>query len=353
MHERRAADDGAGERAAVLPTPAERPPRLYGIQYLRGVAALCVVAYHASGGILPTGTFGVNLFFVISGFLMFAITDASSRPGPFLVDRALRVVPLYWLATLAQIAWMRLRGEGGLEHGEWVFASFLFLPVEHSPVPMVFNPVLPQGWTLNYEMMFYLTTGLLLFLPRRAQLPTLAALFAALVAAGPFVPPGSPPLLFWTRPIILLFLAGALIWLLWRSPNREAAIGWSAIGVGLGVYAVMVHPLFSSLILAVLAAAPLLAGTLILERAGLVRRWRLAALLGDASYSIYLWHFFPVWLAFSLAEFLGVPRFYSYPFAFVGGVLFGLAAYKLIEEPFLALVRRRKYRRGVPIPAGV
>ena len=71
-------------------------PKLHGLQYLRAFAALQVVVFHASlaaGHPVALGSFGVPLFFVLSGFLMVAITDESSRPGPFMKDRILRIVP--------------------------------------------------------------------------------------------------------------------------------------------------------------------------------------------------------------------------------------------------------------------
>ncbi|MEG8025680.1 acyltransferase [Sphingomonas aurantiaca] len=81
--------------------------RLYGLQYLRGLAACAVVAYHAADRAqrpFTVGEAGVDLFFVLSGFLMWAITDADSRPGRFLADRAKRIVPIYWIVTSVMLA---------------------------------------------------------------------------------------------------------------------------------------------------------------------------------------------------------------------------------------------------------
>lgn len=72
--------------------------RLFGLQYLRALAACSVVAYHSAdraGLSFAAGEAGVDLFFVLSGFLMWAITDATSRPARFLADRAKRIVPSY------------------------------------------------------------------------------------------------------------------------------------------------------------------------------------------------------------------------------------------------------------------
>ncbi len=75
------------------------------IQYLRGAAAIAVVIFHQfqgrAYGLFDLGKYGVDLFFVISGFLMVAMTESrETTPIGFLKDRIVRIVPLYWTATL-------------------------------------------------------------------------------------------------------------------------------------------------------------------------------------------------------------------------------------------------------------
>jgi exopolysaccharide production protein ExoZ len=335
---------GTGEGA-----PAAAPRhRLVGIQYLRGVAAAGVVLFHASlaaGVPIPTGAFGVQLFFVISGFLMAAITDERSRPGPFLKDRMLRIVPLYWLATLVQLAALSATSARDRLEPAWIRASFLFAPARLPGAPQHVVPVLPQGWTLNYEMMFYLLFGLLLVLPRRLQFAGLTALFAGLVAAGLLLSPPSTALAFWTAPLILQFLAGAGLGYLWSNGLPGVGLACGAIAAGLVQY---------FLPQAVVAAPLLVVGaTLLLERLGKVPVRRLPVLLGDASYSIYLWHFLAVAAAASAVHRLGLPPILILPLGLAAGLGGGLVAYRLLEEPLLAVLRRRKYRRGVAVPAGI
>src|SRR5947209_976295 len=126
--------------------------RLHNIQYLRGIAALGVVAFHAAltaGVPFRMGAFGVDIFFVISGFLMVAITNVNSRQAPFLRDRIVRVVPLYWIATLVVYLADRRYTSGP----DQLVSSLMFIPRGHSADAPWFFPVLNVGWTLNYEML--------------------------------------------------------------------------------------------------------------------------------------------------------------------------------------------------------
>ncbi len=326
---------------------AQRRPQVVSIQYLRGIAALGVVLYHASlhaGSPIATGAFGVNLFFVISGFLMVAITDETSRPWPFLKDRFLRIVPLYWLATFAQLAFWFVSGVGLADPGWWA-ASLLFFPMRYPAAPEHVVPVIYQGWTLNYEVMFYLAFGLVLFLPRRLQLPVLSAAFIALVIVG-YASAGLPTAIdFWTRPIIIEFLVGAWLGWLWTRRDGSGILGWILIAGG-AVQILLPQP-------PVLGYALILAGALMLDQRGLVASWPVPKLIGDASYSIYLWHYFGIWIAAAAIGGLALPTFLLIPLQFAAGLAAGLLAYVAVEAPILAFFRRQKYRRGFPVPAGV
>src|SRR5246127_1178159 len=93
----------------AAPSPP-RDPTFRSIQYLRGIAAFAVVCFHAFqwtnvAGLtptdFPTGAAGVDVFFVISGFVMWVTTDRDPpKPLEFLRRRAVRILPPYWLFTL-------------------------------------------------------------------------------------------------------------------------------------------------------------------------------------------------------------------------------------------------------------
>ena len=329
---------------------AGRParPKLHGLQYLRALAALQVVFFHATlaaGHPMALGSFGLPLFFVLSGFLMVAITDESSSPGPFLKDRILRIVPLYWIVTSCAVA-VALVGDSF--DPRLIAASFAFIP--HGDGDHFF-PVHMVGWTLNYEMFFYALFGAALLLPRRAQPAALSAMFVGLVAAGTVLNPAAAPLDFWSRPIILQFLIGA--WLGWFWQRRGSSFAVPVIAIGAALFLVQIAgPLRGDLRIG-LQCALLLIGTLELEKAGAFRhRIRIPGLLGDASYSIYLWHPFAALAAEVAGHRLGLPPLPVVALAAIGGVGLGLASYRWLEDPMLRAFRRGRYRQGVPIPAG-
>jgi len=334
--------------------------RLYGIQYLRALAAICVLAFHAirpQGAPLGFLALGVDLFFVLSGFLMVAITDATSRPLPFLRDRVLRVVPIYWIVTLAALLLFLSGKFGPLQSDAWhVFASFAFIPAQHPSSSYLF-PLVPPGWSLNYEMLFYALFAVLLALPRRLQIRALTGLLLSAVILGRLVPPHGRVLRAWTHPILLEFLAGAWLGMAWQKGWRL----WPLVLASIPLTAAAFYLLATSegwwhgRIMAIPPLLALLAGVLTLERRGAgIPDWRIPRLLGDASYSIYLWQFFALIAAPIIVGKLGLPAGGLAPLAFVLGLVGGVAAYLLIEKPLLTLLgRRNRYRRGVPIPGGV
>jgi exopolysaccharide production protein ExoZ len=216
---------------------------LFSLQYLRGVAALMVVYFHVAGYVslvsghaLPLthiGSLGVDIFFVISGAIMGITTKNGMAPVSFMRKRLIRIVPLYWLITTFIAAGSYLLGVSkyGIDH---LLASLLFIPWPN-PHFAIYYPILVPGWTLNYEMMFYLIFAFVLFLPPYARLGTIAAVLAGLSIAGAMLP-SSGLLSFYTNPIILEFGAGALVGAIYVSSARvppSAASTTLIIGIGL------------------------------------------------------------------------------------------------------------------------
>lgn len=126
---------------------------LTGIEVLRVVAALLVYYGHKSHIYnLPVfGHFGVDIFFIISGFVMAKYALGKKKPDlKFLFERIVRIVPAYWLVTLLIVLWMVQTGDAL----PWtkIVSSVLFLQLDSEFITI---PILPVGWTLNYEMTFY------------------------------------------------------------------------------------------------------------------------------------------------------------------------------------------------------
>lgn len=149
---------------------------LYSLQALRALAAWVVVChhfmqiffdFHASGPIgqflASRGAVGVDVFFVISGMVIYLSTrDKPLAPQRFLLNRVLRIVPAYWFYT-ALMGLMLLCASHWMPHQvlEWqhFMLSLLFIPAEN-PGGYGMYPTLNVGWTLNFEMFFYLLFSL-------------------------------------------------------------------------------------------------------------------------------------------------------------------------------------------------
>jgi exopolysaccharide production protein ExoZ len=314
---------------------------LYGIQYLRAFAALAVVFFHAAertGYAFAIGAAGVDVFFVISGFIMWVIAERRPvSPGRFLMDRVRRIVPVYWLATGVMVAGALAGLFPNLVLTAGHIAASLFFVPARSPSSGEIWPVLVQGWTLNYEMFFYLAFAACLMLPPRLRLPVMAGGFGLLVAIGLLAESDASFVVTYTRPIILEFVAGmfiARLWLQGHVPGRQVAL--TLIGVALAGFAVIgiLKLPFNEWSCGPLACA-LVFGTVALEKHGGIPRLAIPAMLGNASYSIYLWHTFAISVVAKAGILLGIPLAVVFTLSVCVGTAVGLAGYYLVERPLL------------------
>lgn len=152
------------------------------------------------------GTFGVDIFFVISGFVMYATTEAQPRGRAtaqvFLWRRLIRVVPLYWLFTTLKILVVLLAPAASLKPAPdaWqILASYLFIPV--SGADGYFWPILPVGWTLNFEMFFYGVFALALMVTDRFRIVLVLAVFLLFLI----------PIHYWGKGSAVEFYADSLL----------------------------------------------------------------------------------------------------------------------------------------------
>ena len=282
-------DPTAPTTMAAAPAVDAVRERLDSVQALRGIAALAVVCKHIPA--IENGAYGVDLFFVISGFIVCHV--AAADPGRFMAKRLIRVVPVYWLCTIAlfALAWSAPQLVGATR-ADWVelAKSLAFVPYLKGSGHVY--PLLFLGWTLNYEMMFYLLFALsLLIAPRRPQwvaVPLLLTLFAI----GQLVPFDSVPLRFWTAPIVIEFVFGIAAYRIWRRgllarlhPALAVLLAVSALAV-----LILTHPSDDNLRPWQWGPPALI---MFLATLSLEGRWRVPALwllIGNASYSLYLTH---------------------------------------------------------------
>ncbi|AVM68919.1 hypothetical protein C3V36_06525 [Lachnospiraceae bacterium oral taxon 500] len=181
------------------------------VQAMRGIAALSVVVFHI--GLFHFGQYGVDLFFCISGFIMIYISEKGMNQ--FFLKRAVRIVPLYWLMTLVYVPLRLLvpHGEVDLTDVSQVFQSLFFIPYEsfgYRAQNMVVFPLVVQGWTLNYEVFFYIIFGIAAKISHKYRAMVASAVIFALVAASK-ISESNMFLLNWSgNPIMLEFCLGML-----------------------------------------------------------------------------------------------------------------------------------------------
>lgn len=328
--------------------------KLNSVQYLRAVAVLLVVLFHCvirvddsiSAGVVTfakTGAAGVDLFFVISGFIMWIISaQRPTAPGTFILRRITRIVPSYWAFTLA---WAAAAVIGLFP---WVVVtpahliqSLFFIPHPNPQFSEAF-PLLIPGWTLNYEMFFYVIFALCLFLPARWRLAGLCAVLGALVLTGLLRSPSGPVAMTYTSPLLLEFVAGAVIAFLylrgWRIHGTVAvAVLVAGIALLLASSTLYADPEQTRVLAWGLPAMLIFVGVIGIPRFAGVNRPLLA--IGDASYSIYLAHLFPITLLDIVynrlpalqGSLLGALLFFV--IAVPASVMLGYLAYRLIELP--------------------
>ena len=281
---------------------ASAQTKINNLQVLRAFAALAVVFFH-TGFVFkpldPVGSFGVDVFFVLSGYIMARICE--KNPQFFLRRRLIRIVPPYWMLTillfLFALKFPELLSSTGAQFSELV-KSLFFVPFFKSPG--VIRPVLFVGWSLNYEMFFYLVLWLgLLLKPRRALLLSSIVVIAAHYGAILLHGHGAFSA-FFSESFILNFPLGILCYeAARRVPEQKArSWRWASVCVLLGciaglVYLQLIRPHVGHALEGALyntLCTLLVFATSLLSQGGWDTRWAPAILIGDASYVLYLTH---------------------------------------------------------------
>nr|WP_241133524.1 acyltransferase [Achromobacter insuavis] len=354
---------------------------------LRTLLALSVVLDHLGGGTtdwLVGGRLAVQLFYVISGFLISYVLTATDHyrgaPGRFYANRALRLYPVYLaVAALTLLAYIGGGAAFWRVYDGLPLAATLFLALSNllilgqdwlmffgidqgalaftgsfarSDVPLYQGLLVPQAWTLGVEMSFYLIAPFVLHSPRRllVLLAASLALRAALIASGIGL---SDPWTYRFFPTELaLFLAGSLSHQVllprWQAWSRRAA--WlPELGTGLLALYVLVH--FSIGLphtlrdgLAVLLFAALLPLAFLFQS-----RHRLDKIIGELSYPIYICHALVIlffgWLLDGTQ--LRQPAMFT-ALVVAGCIGFAALLNSLIADP---VERLRRRLRAAPPPA--
>lgn len=313
------------------------------IQYLRAIAAISVLCFHVSetyGLEFKVGAAGVDIFFVISGFIMWVATEGRPvGPREFMLRRLIRIVPLYWIATAVTFVVAVLKPQfffnTDLSIGNLI-GSLFFLPIMRDET---LHPVVEQGWTLSYEMFFYLIFSISLLLPELRRFWFMIAAMVTVVIVHYLVP--FSYVRVFSEPVILEFAAGIVIGRLWKQGFRlpfRAAIGLMIAGLVLLLASdLMAH--FDRAVRWGVPAVLLLSGAVFAERERSVPKLAFLHFLGDASYSIYVWHVLTGIMVTALLLRVGVPHAAQPALIALGSLAFAIVCHLYIERPILRKTR--------------
>lgn len=347
--------------------------KLLGIQYLRAIAALMVATYHIPAQVPGYGAMlnhawidagqlraGVDIFFVISGFIMMT-TGRELSGNAFLRRRIARIVPLYWFMTLLLVVIAllvpSLLRSTNVTLGA-TLGSLFFIPYHGTAQVHFLSPLLAPGWTLNIEMYFYVIFALTLA-ARRYQLAICGLWFACGSLAFGFLIPHLSIAGFYTQPRVLEFWLGMALGA-WHANHRARVAPAIAAVLAAAAYAILLrNPLQLStdgLIASGFPAMIIVACVVEIERRGALPEVPILGLLGDASYSIYLTHMFTLgvlrtlWVHLPALERLGDIAFML--IAITALSVAGVGAYQWIERPLTRLARHfltGSAERGAPV----
>ena len=324
--------------------------RLEYIQALRALAASMVVLFHAQGltykytsTVSPSrelmgalGGSGVDLFFVISGFVIYLTTRRDKSWSKFMQRRLARIVPLYWLLTTTLavlVIALPSAFSGALANLQQSYAeSLLFGAFLADRWPMIY-----VGWSLEYEMIFYILAALVLAVGRdigRLLPGLLVLIYASAAAASP--PPASGALALLSSSILLEFALGVVVA---RLLIDNAALDALAIMLAMILVVALLgseHRLIERGVPWAIVLAAVVWLELRLQCAG--RSIALLGLLGDASYAIYLVQVFTLSFAgkvFQAFAYHWHPELLVWP-ATAFTIAVGVLVHVLAEKPIVA-----------------
>lgn len=362
--------------------------RYRNIQGLRAIAALVVVSYHMFQYIPPmrthwaepffaaVGGVGVDIFFVISGFIIYHVVQRSiasvdiagkgTTVYAFAMRRFIRIYPLYWIVFATSCLVL-----------VWAPPT---APPPHEPLLQLLALIddLPNfrvyvAWTLTFEVYFYAVVALSLFLLARHAMTGVMIWFAIVAGATVvgFLLPWGKPMDFVFCPIVLEFLLGIVVAMLvdrgfqrFHVALLAGAFVWMAVGTWLlrpatfaprvahsGMLEAISRTFTLHIVYWGIPAAILLYGMVVLE---VRQRWimpRVLQYFGNASFSIYLWHavvFNAVAEVFIRFGWVGVASSTGLTALMVAiGIGVGLLSYRFVEKPLLRLLGQRFLGRGV------
>lgn len=348
--------------------------KILSVQYLRGIAALCVVMYHFSfftpawfSSLFSNGMVGVDVFFIISGFIIYYSTHRRDEchPSIFLIKRIARIYPLFVVVLLASIA-----SQAGGITTEQLIRGLLVLHNDYTlPAPAFGFNLLPPAWTLTYELAFYalfclcaaitpkyrghLCIVLLLAIPAILQMVfngslSLNSTVTANVSVG-------TPLFSLIRlagsTMFYEFAFGIMAGMVFErvkvNTSNSTAISIATLATGVFFYFFLTFSDHTSGIEGMFFfAAIFFVGVLMMDKSK-VGEIKPLSFLGDLTYSLYLCH----WLVMQVVQkFIPIGEFQHWgilvPSMLFSSLILAFAANRIIERPFIRLARNYLRKRS-------
>ena len=263
--------------------------KIENIQVLRFIAAFSVMMVHLP--VFEFGAWGVDIFFVISGFIMMYITEYNNKN--FLIKRIIRIVPLYWLLTLAVFLIAFLKPEilnNTTANFEHLLKSLFFIPFNKNEAGHF--PILFLGWTLNYEIIFYILFAFTIVVFKRFRLMISSFLILLFFGINYFFSELTFINSAYSNTIMFEFIYGMIIFLIWkRFKNNSPPSNFNKTVVTLLLICIIIF--FSSLEVSRIIKWGMPSAFLVLYfliTLGNFKFPKMLVNLGDASYSLYLIH---------------------------------------------------------------
>jgi len=321
------------------------------VQYLRAIAAFMVLLTHSAfklesnGSTLlnwyNVGDFGVDLFFIISGFIMcLTIEKRKDNFSSFMQKRIIRIIPLYWcLTSVALVVFLLVPSAVNSSGGETsIVASYFLIPNES-------KYLIANGWTLSYEFYFYFIFSLC-FVFREWQKQATSFILALLFLIGGFFSFQTPVLNFLTNPHLLEFILGIVAFKLIKEYKPSVAL--CVCFILIGTVALMQVNIWGEVKTALgrslNAGVPMFfifIGLVFLEKN--MKMIKPLYKLGMSSYSLYLLHPFTlafVTIIFKKLELIDYTLFYLATML-ISSLVMGWLCYYYLEMKLDKLIRNR------------